>query len=117
MKPRFTPPSDQNASAKPLDEMVYIRTPKGQEWLNHGELAPRLDADQRRALLLVNGFTPVCALFGPQTLRAPVDEVLPFLLKEGLIAALERTGLQPRRKWFGPAVVAMAASMRHTDLV
>ncbi len=108
-----------NANAHTPDEMVYIRTTKGQERLLQSESRCGLEADQRRALLLVNGFTPVCALFGAQTLKTPVDEVLDVLLKEGLIAAIERARPQPQpqaqRKWFGPAIVAMAASMRHTE--
>lgn len=105
----------QNSSTKLSDEIVYIRTPKGQDRLNHGESAPRLDADQRRALLLVNGFTPVCALFGPKTLNMPVEKVLTFLLAEGLIMPIDDTGVRTQRKWFGPAVVPLAALLRNAD--
>lgn len=92
-----------------MNNLVYIRTAKGQAWLSLAEHGHSLSLESRQALLLFNGYTPVRILFGKHPPEYPTEQIVRDLLDEQLIKQVEP--LEPQRKWFGPAVVALGASM------
>lgn len=73
-----------NQPASRMFDAVYQRTAKGQAAVLQGE-ALELDAEHRRLLLLVNGFTPMATLVRVAHLRCEAEAVASTLKARGLI--------------------------------
>lgn len=83
---------------------------KGQTHVAETGSPAKLSPAQRSALMLFNGFTPVGSLFKPIHANEPIESVIEQLLSLKLIRLSETPPLQ--KKWFGPTVAALAASVR-----